>query len=283
MKKRAPTLILFIVFLIGLSLLLYPAVSNYVNEKSQTRAIAEYEKKLSDIPADNYSALLEAAQTYNAKLASEPTSFTLTDEEKSAYDSLLDPAGSGIMGSIEISSIGVSLPIYHGVSDEVLAVGVGHIPGSSLPVGGESTHCVLSGHRGLPSSRLFTDLDQVQEGDVFLLHVLGETLAYEVDQIRIVDPGEIGSLGISQGADYCTLVTCTPYGINTQRLLVRGHRVAYTAPITAAAAVPADATAADTMLVASALAVPILLILFVALLIRTRPGKKKAEGGDMPQ
>jgi sortase A len=281
MRKRRSTPVLFIVFLIGLSLMLYPVISNYVNERHQSSAIAAYEKEISNISADDSAALRKAAQAYNAKLATMATSFVLTDQEMETYNRLLDPTGSGIMGSVEISSIGVSLPIYHGVSDEVLAVGVGHIPGSSLPVGGESTHCVLSGHRGLPSSRLFTDLDQLQNGDVFLLHVLNQTLAYEVDQIQIVDPGEISSLGISGGKDYCTLVTCTPYGINTQRLLVRGHRVPYSASISAAASVPADAVAVDTMLVASVLAVPILLILFVVLLVHTRPERKKAKGGEL--
>jgi sortase A len=275
MRKHKSTVVLCAVFLIGLSLLLYPVISNYVNEQNQTRAIAAYEKEIAQIPAADGAALRAAAQTYNADLASRPTSFSLTDSETQTYDQMLDPTGNGIMGSIEISSIGVSLPIYHGVSDAVLAAGVGHVPGSSLPVGGKSTHCVLSGHRGLPSSRLFTDLDQLQKGDLFLLHVLDETLAYEVDQIQIVNPDEIDSLGITPGEDFCTLVTCTPYGINTQRLLVRGRRVPYTPALAAASPVSADASAADPMLVASALAAPILLILFLVLLIRTRPGEKR--------
>jgi len=281
MRKHKSTAVLCIVFLVGLSLLLYPVISSDVNERHQTRAVAAYEKAVAEISSDDSAAMRRAAEAYNAELSSAPTSFVLSDAQQAAYDRLLDPTGSGIMGSIEISSIGVSLPIYHGVSDEVLAVGAGHLPGSSLPVGGASTHCVLSGHRGLPSSRLFTDLDQLQKGDVFLLHVLDETLAYEVDQILIVDPDEIDALGITAGEDYCTLVTCTPYGINTQRLLIRGHRVPYTASMTAASSVDADAEAADPMLVASALAVPVLLILFIVLLVRTRPGKKKTKGGDL--
>jgi sortase A len=281
MRKRRSSVIPFFVFLAGLSLLLYPVVSNYVNDRNQSSAIAAYEKELSEVSADDSSAIWEAAREYNEELASMPTSFILSDDETKTYNSLMDPTGSGIMGSVEISSIGVSLPIYHGVSDDALAVGAGHVPGSSLPVGGAGTHCVLSGHRGLPSSRLFTDLDQLQNGDVFLLHILGRTLAYEVDQVEIVNPDDISSLGITEGEDYCTLVTCTPYGINTQRLLVRGHRVSYTASMNAAASVPADAAAFDTMLVASVLAVPVLLILFLILMIRTWPGKKKSKGGSM--
>lgn len=281
MKKHLPTVALLAVFLVGLSLLLYPSVSNYFNARRQTRAIAAYEKTLTDLSAADDAALREAAEAYNAALAAAPASFVRTAAETAAYSRLLDPTGTGIMGSVEIPAIGVSLPIYHGVSDEVLASGAGHVPGSSLPVGGAGTHCVLSGHRGLPSSRLFTDLDRLQTGDVFLLHVLDQTLAYEVDQIRIVEPDDLASLGITGGADLCTLVTCTPYGINTQRLLVRGRRIPYTAAVTAAAAVSADAAAVDDLLVAAALAVPALAVLLLALLIRTRPKKKKTEGGDL--
>ena len=275
MRRHAPTVFLILIFLAGLSLLLYPLVSSYVNEQHETKAVAAYEQNVEKLSDEDNTALLKAAEAYNEALAKEPTSFTLTDEEMKKYESLLDPTGTGIMGSVEISSIGVSLPIYHGVSDEVLEIGAGHLPGSSLPVGGSSTHCVLSGHRGLPSSRLFTDLDQVQKGDVFLLHVLNQTLAYEVDQIKIVDPDQIDSLKIADGQDYCTLVTCTPYGINTQRLLVRGHRVAYSEAMKSTTEVTADASAYDTMLVASAIAVPFLLILFLVLMCRTSGHKKR--------
>jgi len=275
MRRHAPTVFLILIFLAGLSLLLYPLVSSYVNEQHETKAVAAYEQNVEKLSDEDNTALLKAAEAYNEALAKEPTSFTLTDEEMKKYESLLDPTGTGIMGSVEISSIGVSLPIYHGVSDEVLEIGAGHLPGSSLPVGGSSTHCVLSGHRGLPSSRLFTDLDQVQKGDVFLLHVLNQTLAYEVDQIKIVDPDQIDTLKIADGQDYCTLVTCTPYGINTQRLLVRGHRVAYSEAMKSTTEVTADASAYDTMLVASAIAVPFLLILFLVLMCRTSGHKKR--------
>lgn len=275
MKKIQSNLVLMTVFLIGLSLLLYPVVSDFINSRSQSRAIAAYQQQLSQLSPQDYTSLHEAADAYNAQLAAGPSSFTLTDAQKKAYDALLDPNGTGVMGYIEIDSIGVSLPIYHGVDDSVLAVGAGHLPGSSLPVGGESTHCVLSGHRGLPSSRLFTDLDRLQNGDIFLLHVLDETLAYQVDQILIVDPQDVSALGITAGEDYCTLVTCTPYGINTQRLLVRGRRVAYSGTTVQSAQLTADATAVDPLLVAAVLAAPPLLILLLCLLCRTAPKKKE--------
>ena len=280
MRKHLSAVILIAVFLTGLSLLLYPGVSNYINQKHETKAIATYEQGIANFSAEQYTAFWQAAEAYNARLAERPTSFTLSDDELEEYDSLLDPTGTGVMGSVEIPSIGVSLPIYHGVSDEVLQVGAGHLPGSSLPVGGAGTHCVLSGHRGLPSARLFTDLDQLQAGDVFSLHVLQQTLTYEVDQIRIVDPDEIDSLSVTKGEDYCTLVTCTPYGINTQRLLVRGHRVADADAAPAAAVTAADASEADPMLVAAAIAAPILLILLIVLLRRTAgTGRTKRKGG----
>ena len=278
MRKHKSTVILLVVFLVGLSLLLYPSVANYVNEKHETRAIAAYKEDLSKLSAKDFTAIRTAAENYNSHLASAPTSFNLSDTETAEYEKLLDPTGSGIMGYIEIPVIGVSLPIYHGVSDEVLAVGAGHIPGSSLPVGGQSTHCVLSGHRGLPSARLFTDIDQLQKGDTFTLHVLDEVLEYEVDQILVVEPEDVSALGITEGKDYCTLVTCTPYGINTQRLLVRGHRVPYDATGEETLMTSADADAADPLIVATAIAVPVLLILLILLLIKTSKPQKENRG-----
>ena len=182
-----------------------------------------------------------------------------------------------MMGHIEISKIGVDLPIYHGVDEAVLQIGVGHIEQSSLPVGGEGTHTLLSGHRGLPTSHLFTDLDQLVEGDVFLLHVLNETLAYEVDQIRIVLPEEVNELAIAEGEDLCTLITCTPYAINTHRLLVRGHRVEYLNR----AYVAADATIVDSLLVSSVVSVPIFAVLLVALFVRTRARKNRKSADNI--
>lgn len=281
MRKRRSTILLLAVFLIGLSLLLYPSVSNYINTRHQSYAIASYEKGIAKLAATDDAAMLKAAEAYNQKLAASPVSFTLTKEQSEEYERLLDPTDSGIMGSVEIPVIGVSLPIYHGVSDAVLQVGAGHLPGSSLPVGGAGTHCVISGHRGLPSSRLFTDLDQMKNGDLFLLHVLDQTLAYKVDQIRTVDPDETELLAITAGKDYCTLLTCTPYGINTQRLLVRGVRVPYDSAAQSSSDVSADAAAADPMLVASALAVPVFLILLIVLLCGAS-GKKRSKpfGGE---
>ena len=220
MKKHLPTIVLVLVFLTGLSLLLYPTVSDYWNSFHQTRAIASY------MDDDRYEKMLEEARAYNAKLAEKSNRFILSEEEQEEYNRLLDVTGSGIMGYVEIPSIDCSLPIYHGTDEGVLQIAIGHIAGSSLPVGGKGTHCVTSGHRGLPSAKLFTNLDELKEGDTFMLHVLDETLTYEVDRILIVEPDDVSNLEIDPDQDYCTLVTCTPYGINTHRLLVRGHRIA---------------------------------------------------------
>lgn len=273
MKEHLSVIILISIFLIGFSLLLYPTVSDYINSQHQSRAIASYEEGLSRLTVEDYSNYRQAANEYNKRLSAHSDQFIITDKEKAEYDSILDPAGNGIMGYVEIGSIGVKLPIYHGTDDNVLQVGVGHIEGSSLPVGGESTHCVLSGHRGLPSSRLFTDLDQLSVGDVFLLHTLDLVLAYRVDQAIIVEPADTEALDIVDGKDYCTLVTCTPYGINSHRLLVRGVRVAYDEKTLQMMQVTADATKIEPVLVAPAFAVPMLTALFIWLIIST--GRKK--------
>jgi sortase A len=207
------------------SLLLYPTVSDYWNEFHQSRAIAGYVEAVDDMGDEEAEKLIEEAREYNEQLLSKADRWNLSDEELAEYESILDITGTGIMAYVEIPNISVYLPIYHGTDDAVLQIGAGHIEGSSLPVGGESTHSVLSGHRGLKSAKLFTDIDQLTEGDVFMLHVLNETLTYQVDQIRIVLPEELDDLKIETGEDYCTLITCTPYGVNTHRLLVRGHRI----------------------------------------------------------
>lgn len=227
MRKHLSTIVLVILLLIGLSLLLYPTVSDYWNSFHQTRAIATYAENVAALDNASYDAIWEAARQYNRNLCSRSNSFLLSEEQKAEYESLLDISGQGVMGYIEIPEIDVSLPIYHGTEDPVLQVAVGHLEWTSLPVGGESTHCVLSGHRGLPSAKLFTDLDKLREGDTFLLRVLDEILTYEVDQILIVEPQDTAALEIVEGQDYCTLVTCTPYGINTHRLLVCGSRIPY--------------------------------------------------------
>ena len=274
MKKSAfSTIILILVFLAGLSLLLYPTVSDYWNSLHQSRAITEYAEQVANLDNDAYEQLWADARSYNRTLLDKADRYEMSDEEREEYESLLNVSGNGIIGYIEISKIGCSLPIYHGTDEAVLQIAVGHIEGTSLPTGGETTHCVLSGHRGLPSAKLFTDLDQLAAGDTFVLRVLDETLTYEVDQILIVEPYEMNALEIEEGKDYCTLVTCTPYGINTHRLLVRGHRIdnleeAKTIRVTA------DAMQIEPVIVAPLVAVPMLLLLLVGLLVSTRKKKR---------
>lgn len=226
-KKHISTIIIALIFLAGLGFLLYPTVSNLWNRAHQSRAIATYTKQVEKLDDSQNKEMLKAARKYNKSLLKKSDHWKLSKKDKKKYESLLDVSGTGIMGYIEVPKIDCSLPIYHGTDEGALQIAIGHLEESSLPVGGKSTHCVLSGHRGLPSARLFTDLDQMEEGDVFVLNVLGRKLAYEVDQIKVVLPDEMSDLEIVQGKDLCTLVTCTPYGINTHRLLVRGHRTKY--------------------------------------------------------
>ena len=282
MKKKNnnwTTVFLVLLLLAGVSLLLYPSLSDYWNSMHQTRAIASYAETVSQLDTAQYDGMWKAAQDYNRSLAQRETAFALTDEQKAAYESLLDVSGLGVMGYIEIPEIDCSLPIYHGTEESVLQVAVGHLEWSNLPVGGEGTHCVLSGHRGLPSAKLFTNLDKLAVSDTFLLRVLDEVLTYEVDQILIVEPEQVDALGIVPGEDYCTLVTCTPYGINTHRLLVRGHRVENT-PEAARMHVTADATQFDPLLVAPVLAIPVLLLLLMILLVPKRRRKSREDKND---
>lgn len=227
MKKHLPQVLIVLILIAGLSLLLYPTVSDYINSLNHRNAISEYTSTVESIPIENREELLTAALKYNEELAAIGTGslVNLSDDRRALYNSLLNVSGNGIMGYINIPAINVSLPIYHSVEDTVLQVGIGHLEGSSLPVGGESAHSVLSGHTGLPSATLFTNIDRLVPGDIFTIHILGETFTYEVDQIETVLPNELNALSIEDGKDYCTLVTCTPYGINTHRLLVRGHRI----------------------------------------------------------
>ena len=231
MKKkwmsRLMTLLIVVVFVAGLSFLLYPTVSNLWNQAHQSRAIATYTEQVEKLDDSSNKEMLKAARKYNKELLKKADHWKLSKKDKKKYESLLDVSGTGIMGYIEIPKIACSLPVYHGTDEGALQIAIGHLEGSSLPVGGKSSHCVLSGHRGLPSARLFTDLDQMEEGDTFILNILGHKLAYEVDQIKVVLPEEMSDLEIQEGKDLCTLVTCTPYWINTHRLLVRGHRVKY--------------------------------------------------------
>ena len=268
MKRNKTNLILIAVFLLGLALLVYPSASNYWNSFHATRAIASYSEQVAELDNTHYRQLWQEAEAYNQTLAGKSNRWVLSDEERAQYEALLDVSGTGIIGYVEIPEIRVSLPIYHGVDEAVLQIAAGHIEGSSLPVGGAGTHCVLSGHRGLPSARLFTDLDQLTEGDVFMLRVLDEVLTYEVDQIHIVEPHELQDLELVPGQDYCTLVTCTPYGINSHRLLVRGHRIANANEDDIR--VTADALTIEPLLVAPVVAAPILLVLLVIVLLGTR-------------
>ena len=282
MKKKINNLItvfLVLILLAGLSLLLYPTFSDWWNSYHQTKAIASYAADVANLSNEDYEKIWKAATEYNASLSERNSDYTLTEEQKKQYEQLLNVSGDGIMGYIEIPSINCSLPIYHGTQESVLQIAVGHIEWSSLPVGGASTHCVVSGHRGLPSAKLFTNLDELSEGDTFMLRVLDEVLTYEVDQILIVEPQETGALQIEEGKDYCTLVTCTPYGINTHRLLVRGHRIdnieeAKTIRVTA------DAIQIEPLLVAPVVATPILLLLIILLLLPKQPGKKHGDDAD---
>lgn len=224
-RSRIVTIVIVCIFLAGVSLLLYPTVSDFWNRLHQSRAIIDYTQHVDELKQEDYDRMWGEAEQYNEKLRKNPDRYVMTEEDRKEYDSLLNVSDTGIMCYIDIPAIDCSLPIYHGTDDAVLQNAVGHLEGSSLPVGGEGTHCVISGHRGLPSARLFTDLDKLKEGDVFLLQVLERTLTYEVDQIVVVEPEDMSQLEIVEGEDLCTLVTCTPYGINTHRLLVRGHRI----------------------------------------------------------
>lgn len=271
-KNNSSNIILTMMFFIGLSLLLYPSISDYWNSFHQTRAIADYSNQVAELDDHEYYETLEKAVDYNRDLLEKKNRWVLSEEEEKEYEELLDITGSGVMGSLEIPQIKVSLPIYHGVQEEVLQIAVGHIKGSSLPVGGIGTHTVLSGHRGLPSAKLLSNLDELVEGDYFILHILDETLTYEVDQIRIVDPDDLSALEIERTKDLCTLVTCTPYGINTHRLLVRGHRVDNV--LGTDIRVTADALEIEPMIVAPIIAVPILLALLIWILASTRKKKK---------
>ena len=267
MKKGSFSNILLVLMLIvGLSLLLYPSFSDYWNSLHQNYAIAEYVEQVSQIDEDQYQALWQDARDHNRSLLTRDNPYLLLPEQEAAYPELLNLTGSGIMGYISIPCINVNLPVYHTTAEPILQVAIGHLEWTSLPTGGESTHCVVSGHRGLPSARLFTDLDKVTVGDIFLLNILDETLTYEVDQIKIVEPFDTSDLLITEGEDYVTLVTCTPYGINSHRMLVRGTRIANIEEVKIKR-VTADAVQIEPLLVAPLLAAPILLVLLILILL----------------
>ena len=267
-KKRIGlgNIILVLMLLAGMFLLLYPSFSDYWNSFHQSRAISSYIEHVTKIDTSAYEGILASARKYNAGLNTGKFRWFLSDEEKEDYESELSLDESGAMGFLTIDKINVQLPIYHGTNEAILQTAIGHIEWSSLPVGGESTHAVFSGHRGLPSARLFTDLDKLNETDIFQLSVLNETLTYQIDQIRVVEPTDLTELQIVPGKDYCTLVTCTPYGINSHRLLVRGHRVANPQ---GDAKVVADAMQIDRIYVVPFIGVPILLVLLLMMLFTT--------------
>ena len=272
MKKHLSTILLVLILFLGVAILLYPTVSDYWNSFHQSRAIASYIEQIESADPMDYAREWELAEAYNRELTGKGNRFLLSEEDYARYESLLNLTGTGIMGYIEIPKINCSLPIYHGTDEAVLQIAVGHIEGTSLPTGGSGTHTVLSGHRGLPSAKLFTDLDQMEEGDLFVIRVMDRIMTYEVDQVLIVLPQEMDALAIDPEQDYCTLVTCTPYGINTHRLLVRGHRTE-NVEMERIIKVVADATQIKPVLVAPILAAPMLLILLVWMLIST--GRKQ--------
>lgn len=273
-KRKGPsisTIILTVMLLAGVGIILYPSVSDWWNSMHATQAIAGYVDAVDDMSAQDKEEILEAARKYNESLA-DGVNFVLSEEELAAYNSLLDITGTGIMGYVQISSIGVNLPIYHGVEESVLQIAVGHIPGSSLPVGGERTHSILSGHRGLPSAKLFSDLDQMVEGDTFTINIMDQTFTYMVDQIRIVLPEETDDLAIQPGKDYCTLVTCTPYGVNSHRMLVRGKRIEN---IAGEVVVVAEAVRIPTYMVIPAVGIPLLFVtLMIAMIVGSLKGRR---------
>lgn len=274
-KVSVSTVILVIVFLAGLSVMLYPIISDYWNSKTQSRVIADYDELLSSMDNDTCNALMESAKDYNDKLK-ELYNPLENYNEITGYDDALDVTGTGIMGYVTIPEIEVELPIYHGTSDKVLNNAAGHLQGTSLPIGGENTHSVISAHRGLPSAKLFSDLDELEKGDRFTITVLNEVLTYEVDKIQIIEPDELDKLEIVDGQDYVTLITCTPYGINTHRLLVRGNRVATESKLSVR--VSADAVKIEPILVAPFVAIPILIIFLIVMLGIDK--NKKTDGGE---
>lgn len=262
---------LVLMLVIGLSLLLYPSFSNYWNSFTQTRAIASYSEAVAKMDTTQYQEEFEKAKAFNEVLKTRDNPYILSEEQKAEYNERLNITGSGVMGYVEVPSIDVFLPIYHGTEETILQVAVGHLEWTSMPTGGEGTHCVISGHRGLPSARLFTDLDKLVVGDYFILSVLDQEMTYEVDQIRIVEPEETEELLVQEGMDLCTMFTCTPYGINSHRLLVRGHRVDNLAEAQVVR-VTADAVIVEKLVVAPFILAPILLIMLIILMI---PKRKK--------
>ena len=263
-SRRKENAVLLLALFLGVFFLAYPSAANYWNDLHQYRAVREYAARVADMSAAEYAEMIHAAEKYNRRLAAKGIEWKEGSGDEAEYLSLLNVGDSGIMGYIDIPKINIKLPIYHGISDKVLETSIGHLPETSLPVGGKGSHCALSGHRGLPSAKLFSDLDKMVEGDVFTLSILNETYSYQVDRIRVVKPTELSELKIIPGQDLCTLVTCTPYGVNTHRLLVRGHRVANAQ---GDAKVVADALQLEAAFVAPFIMAPLILVLLILLFI----------------
>lgn len=275
MRAHKTVILLTLGFLIGISVLLYPTISRYWNAKTQTRAIVDYESVLEHLEPEDYSSMFQAAYDYNHALYE--TDFPFRDfENVPGYYETLKLEGSDIIGYVKIDKIGVELPVYHGTSDAVLNRGIGHLEGSSLPVGGESTHSVMSAHRGLPNAKLFTDLDRLEIGDIFQVTVLDQVLTYQVDQIKVITPSEIEDLQIAEGKDYCTLFTCTPYGINTHRLLVRGIRIE-TITEKPVIYVANEAFRIEPLLVTPIVAAPMVLVFLIHLMVKYREPPKNGD------
>ena len=266
MKINKIGILLVLMLFVGVCGLLYPSVSQYWNSKTQTRAVENYREILDALQPEDYETYFKEAETYNTEL-SELSAPLFNYHKIKGYNSILNINGNGIMGYISISKLGVELPLYHGVSAEVLNVACGHLEGTSLPVGGESTHCVLSAHRGLPHAKLFTELDKMEIGDTFTITVLNRTITYQVDQIKVVRPEEIDDVQIVPGEDLCTLLTCTPYGINSHRLIVRGTRIENATPVLH---VTSNAYRIDSLVATPVVAAPILLILLIVLMVKYR-------------
>lgn len=275
-KKRGyvSTIILVAIFLVGLCILLYPTISDFWNEKRQSQAIMNYDDIIVDLTEEDFTEFFRKADEYNRKLALISSPFLGHKSLEDEYYSTLDVNNNGMMGYITIEKIKVQLPIYHGTSDQVLNSAVGHVEGSSLPVGGVGTHCVLSAHRGLPSAKLFTNLDKLEKGDIFTIRVLDRTITYQVDQILIVLPDVVNDLYTVPGEDYCTLVTCTPYGINTHRMLVRGTRIENIEE-DKKVNITTEAYRIDPLIVTPAVAAPMLAALLIFLIVKSSKGKKK--------
>lgn len=278
-KKKSglgSTIALVAIFFVGLCILLYPTVSDFWNEKRQSKAVINYDSLIENLAPEDFQAYFDKADEYNRKLHKISFPFIGYRELDSLYYSVLDVNGDGMMGYITIDKIKIQLPIYHGTSDKVLNSAVGHLEGSSLPIGGVNTHCVLSAHRGLPSAKLFTNLDKVEVGDIFTITILDRTITYQVDQILVVLPDKIDELYVKKGEDYCTLVTCTPYGINTHRLLVRGTRIENIEEAKKVNIIT-EAYQIDPFIVTPAVAAPMLGALLIFLMVKSSKENKKTK------